>query len=80
MSNYQFGFHRVKSTDDAVNELTDFLSTSLDKGNKCSVVFLDLAKEIDTVPIPILLDKLERIDIGGNQLGLLKDYLSDSTK
>lgn len=80
LSDNQFGFRRGKSTDQAVNNLTDFISTNLDKGNKCISIFLDLAKAFDTVSVPLLLQKLERIGIRGTQLTLLTDYLTDRTQ
>lgn len=76
LSNTQFGFRSKLSTADAVHQLTDFIAQELDKGNKVIGIFLDLAKAFDTVPIPILLNKLENMGIRGNQLKLLSSYLN----
>lgn len=80
ISDHQFGFRQGKSTDDAVSNLTNFLTTNLDKGNKCVSIFLDLSKAFDTVSIPILLFKLERMGIRGIQLNLLTDYLTNRSQ
>lgn len=76
LSPSQFGFRSQKSTNDAVQELTNAVITNLDKRRKCLVVFLDLAKAFDTVSIPILLRKLETSGIRGLPLKLFSDYLT----
>ncbi|RVE42775.1 hypothetical protein evm_012599 [Chilo suppressalis] len=80
ISSLQFGFTSGKSTDDAILEVTSFISTNLDQGNKCVGIFLDLAKAFDTVSIPSLLCKLEHIGIRGLQLQLFREYLSNRTR
>lgn len=47
----------------------------VDKHKKCLTVFLDLKKAFDTVSIPILVHKLEKIGIRGIPLSLFKSYL-----
>ncbi|KAI8426007.1 hypothetical protein MSG28_004983 [Choristoneura fumiferana] len=76
----QFGFRAGKSTSDAVHQLTDHIVNNLDKKQKSIAIFLDLAKAFDTVSIPLLITKLERIGVRGLQLQLFKDYLSDRTQ
>lgn len=39
--------------------------------------FLDLEKAFDTISVPILLDKMQRLGIRGIPLNLLSDYLKD---
>lgn len=77
ISSSQFGFRKSKSTEDAVTALTTLITEQLDKRNKCLGVFLDLKKAFDTVSIPILIHKLERIGIRGTPLSLFKSYLSN---
>jgi hypothetical protein len=77
ISNNQYGFIKGKSTELAVNNLTSHIVQKLEKNNKCLAVFLDLAKAFDTVSIPLLLDKLERIGVRGVALNLFKSYLSN---
>lgn len=56
LSNSQFGFKIGKSTEDAV---TSLITEHLDQGRKCLTVFSDLKKAFDTVPVDILVQKLE---------------------
>lgn len=77
LSPNQFGFRRNKSTEDAVMNLTNSIATNLDKSKKCVSIFLDLAKAFDTVSVPLLLRKLERLGVRGVQLDLFRDYLSN---
>lgn len=77
LSPNQFGFRQGKSTEDAVLALSSLVTKHLDLGRKCLTVFLDLKKAFDTVSVPILVSKLEKIGIRGIPLILLKDYLSD---
>ncbi|CAG9125730.1 unnamed protein product [Plutella xylostella] len=60
--------------------MTDSLVASLDSGEKCIAVFLDLRKAFDTLSIPILLKKLENIGIRGQPLKLLSDYLKNRSQ
>ena len=48
-SDNQFGFTEVKSTQDAIAELTKKIYHSLDKSKPSLCVFIDLAKAFDTV-------------------------------
>lgn len=80
LSNAQFGFRAEKSTADAVHELTNIIVRNLDKKEKTIAIFLDLAKAFDTVSVPLLLEKLERLGIRGLQLKLFRSYLSDRTQ
>lgn len=73
----QFGFRSGKCTDDAVSQLTDYVTTKIEENQKCLGVFLDLAKAFDTVSIPTLVNKLERIGIRGGALAIFKDFLSN---
>ncbi|KAG7310900.1 hypothetical protein JYU34_003732 [Plutella xylostella] len=76
----QYGFRKGRSTADAVSDLTDHIVRGLDAGEKCLAIFLDLAKAFDTVSIPRLLCKLERLGIRDLQLQLFNDYLSKRTQ
>lgn len=75
-SHNQFGFRTGKSACDAVHELLDHVVGGISSGKKTIGIFLDLAKAFDTVSVPLLLNKLERMGIRGTQYNLLKDYLS----
>lgn len=77
ISSNQFGFRQGVSTEDAVTALSSLITRHLDTGKKCLTVFLDLKKAFDTVSVPTLVTKLEKIGIRGVPRSLLKDYLSD---
>lgn len=77
LSPSQFGFRRGVSTEDAVTSLTTLLVKELDKGTRCLTVFIDLKKAFDTVSIPILVQKLEKIGIRDTQLSIFSDYLTN---
>lgn len=77
LSSLQFGFRTGKNTEDAVNLVVNNIVSHLDKGRKCIGVSLDLAKAFDTVPIPILLKKLELMGIRGCAWNWFRSYLTN---
>jgi hypothetical protein len=77
LSGNQFGFRSGKSTEDAVTNLVDYVTSHIDAGKRCLGVFLDLAKAFETVSIPTLVNKLERVGIRENALKLFSDFLTD---
>jgi hypothetical protein len=76
----QYGFRKNISTADAINRVIGNITRQLDNSTKCLGVFLDLAKAFDTVSIPILLNKMERLGIRGTPLRLFSSYLSERTQ
>lgn len=78
LSDNQFGFRKDRSTEDAVNNLVNYITSYTDQRKKCLTIFLDLKKAFDTVSIPILLDKMERLGIRG--LNIFRDYLTNRTQ
>lgn len=77
LSHSQYGFRQGRSTEDAVLALSSLVTEQLDRRKKSLAVFLDLKKAFDTVSVPILIHKLEKIGIRGVPLKLFKDYLTD---
>jgi hypothetical protein len=77
LSPFQFGFRQGRSTEDAVVALSSLVTENLDCGNHCLAVFLDLKKAFDTVSVPILIHKMEKIGIRGTPLSLFTSYLSN---
>lgn len=77
LSKTQFGFRHGMSTENAITALTSLVADSMDKGDKCTTVFLDLKKAFDTVSVPILIDKLKASGVRGIPLKLFGNYLSD---
>lgn len=80
LSSCQFGFRAGKSTEDAVNQLIDYVTDQLDAKQKCVGVFLDLAKAFDTVSIPMLVNKLYHIGVRGGALMIFRDFLCGRTQ
>ncbi|CAB3228446.1 unnamed protein product [Arctia plantaginis] len=76
----QYGFRSGVSTEDAVLDLTEFVARSLDRQTKCLGIFLDLTKAFDTVSVPKLINKLERVGVRGVTLDLFRDYLTHRTQ
>lgn len=76
----QFGFQHRKSAEDAVVSLSSLVTELLDKRKKCLFKFLDLKKAFDTVSLPILVHKLEKIGIRGTSLRIFTDYLTNKNK
>ncbi|KAK9687646.1 Reverse transcriptase (RNA-dependent DNA polymerase) [Popillia japonica] len=73
----QFGFQEKKSTEDAILNLTEYVSDALDNAKPCMAVFIDLAKAFDTVSHSLLLRKLDDVGIRGRALSLMESYLSN---
>ena len=77
---HQFGFQKNKSTSQAILDLCNQLTNSVDKKEVSCCIFLDLAKAFDTVDHKILLDKLSHYGIRGSGLNWFKSYLSSRTQ
>ena len=80
LSPNQYGFREGRSTDDALFELTKFITNTLDERNKCIAVFLDLAKAFDTVSHNLMLRKLESVGIRGVAHSWFQSYLTNRTQ
>lgn len=76
----QFGFRSGKSTEDAVLKLTENILNNIENKLKSVAIYLDLSKAFDTVSIPKLLDKLEKVGIRGLAFNIFKSYLTDRTQ
>ncbi|KAJ8711403.1 hypothetical protein PYW07_008645 [Mythimna separata] len=76
LSSSQYGFRSGISTSNAVLDLTNNIVSNLDNKQKVIGVFLDLAKAFDTISVPTLTAKLEKIGIRGIQLALFESYLT----
>ena len=75
--NYQFGFRKKHSTEQAVLELTENLKQSIDQKELTCGIFLDFTKAFDTVDHNILLLKLEKFGIRGHPLKWFTSYLKN---
>lgn len=70
----QYGFRSGKSTEDAVLELTNTVANNVKNKVKTIAIFLDLSKAFDTISVPLLLIKLNKIGIRGLTFEIFKSY------
>ena len=71
----QYGFRKQHSTDLALLDIYDKISSALSNRLHTIGIFLDLSKAFDTIDHNILLTKLQHYGIRGTPLALLTDYL-----
>lgn len=76
LSPNQFGFRKNLSTESAILDLTENITNSLDEGDSCLAIFLDLAKAFDTVSHSILIERLSQIGIRDSTLEWFSSYLT----
>ena len=75
--NYQFGFRKSFTTEQAILELTDNFKSSVDAGEHIFSIFLDLSKAFDIVDHQIIIKKLYRYGIRGTPLLRFESYLQN---
>jgi hypothetical protein len=80
LSNSQYGFREEHSTEHALFEIVDRVSSALDGGLSPIAIFLDLSKAFDTINYDILLSKLEHYGFRGSTLGWLRSYLTNRSQ
>ena len=73
----QYGFQANKSTELAVNAITNKIIKRFEDKEVAYSIFLDFAKAFDTVDHNILIKKLEHYGIRGSPLNLLKNCLTN---
>ena len=59
LSDKQFGFQLNNSTEHAILQLVNDISSSFERGEHTLGLFIDLSKSFDTVDHKILISKLE---------------------
>ena len=74
--NKQFGFRKGKNTEQNLISITNYISQSLNNGEFCVGVFLDLKKAFDVCSHSILLKKLDNLGIRGTTLNWFSSYLN----
>ena len=74
---HQYGFQRGLSTEHNLMHVVNYISQSLNNGNYCIGIFLDLKKAFDVCSHEILLKKLKKFGIDGSALDWFASYLSN---
>jgi hypothetical protein len=77
LSNCQYGFREKRNTQDAVYNLTNYITEMLDKGLDVMGLFIDVSKAFDSLSHHILLDKLYSYGFRGTAYLWFSSYLSE---
>jgi hypothetical protein len=80
ISQHQFGFRPKHSTFHPMLQIVNKAAEALNKKKFMLVIFCDLKKAFDTVDINILLKKLKKIGVNGNELRWGHSYLSNRSQ
>jgi hypothetical protein len=75
LSDCQYGFRSKRSCEDAVYNLSNFISEKLDTGIDVAGLFIDISKAFDSLSHKILLDKLYHYGFRGVIFDWLSSYL-----
>jgi len=73
----QYGFQKGLSTEHAILEFQNHLTSHLSDNKWCLGIFIDLSKAFDTLDHPILLHKLEQYGIRGIANAWFSSYLTN---
>ena len=77
ISDFQFGFRKGKSTEQAILTFLDNIRNSVDPGKLVGGCFIDLSKVFDTISHRKLLEKLECCSVQDKELEWFRNYLFD---
>ena len=77
LSQFQCGFRKQHSTQDAVTYFTDCIRKGIDKGCFTGVAFIDMRKVFDSVNHLLLLEKLGKLGIIEHEQRWFSHYLSN---
>lgn len=80
LSDRQYGFRKGLSTENAVLDLTNNIIHHLEAKSKTIGIFLDLSKAFDTVSVPKLVAKMEKLGIRGLAMDMYQSYLTDRSQ
>jgi len=77
LSKWQFGFRSQHSTIHPMIQFTNFLSNAINQKKHSLAIFCDLKKAFDCCDHSILLAKLEKYGVRGNDLLWFRSYLTE---
>ena len=76
---YQSGFRTNHSTDLCLAQLTDFVSTDMDKPMHTGMILVDLQKAFDTLEHGVLLEKMKYLSFRTSVIKWFESYLLNKT-
>ncbi len=76
----QSGFRKKHSTTTAALKVLNDIVGSIDNGDFCASLFIDLSKAFDTVDHEILLHRLKSVGLSSDVIPWFKNYLSGRTQ
>ena len=76
ISQYQYGFRKGKSTQQAIFDLTKYIYSGLNNKKIVGTICLDVAKAFDSINHDILLYKMSKIGFSDNALLWFRSYLN----
>lgn len=77
LTDRQWGFRRGYSMESLLLHLTESWGSSLDRGHKVGVLFIDFRKAFDCVDHTILAEKLKAVGLAGDMWKWINGYLSN---
>ena len=77
ISKFQFAYRPNHSTTDILHAILDYIYKGLNHNETIIAVFLDLSQAFSTLPIDILLTKLNNYGIRGKMLDWFESYLTN---
>jgi retron-type reverse transcriptase len=77
LSKHQYGFRQNRSTEHAIIDFVDKITTAVDQGKFSVGIFLDLSKAFDTINHKILIRKLDHYGVRGVAKKWFENYLSN---
>lgn len=75
LSPRQYGFQSGKSTDEALNDFSNFVYSGINSGKKVAALLLDVSRAFDSVEFEELLTVLSRAGVRGTALDWFGSYL-----
>ena len=80
VSNIQHGFRPGRCCESQLLDAVHVWNKSIEDRKSVDVLFLDISKAFGKVPHVYLLEKLKMVDIDGNLLPWIRDYLQTGDK